>query len=155
MEATDKSSREKTIMEHVPNHIVKFIKKNGRLYTPAITPKDITRGAIGECFDTSAANALEEKYIYVEGIALRPGTENEWILHAWLTDGKMAYDPTWKADFQGQEIPVPTTYLGIPMAIKDVAKFMLETRYASIFANAFRNPKLAEIACPGIPTKKP
>lgn len=145
-------------MKIVPGHIVEWLKKNGKLYTPALCPADIKRGSVGECFDQSTVVALDGKYHYVEGIALRPGTEDDWILHAWLTDesGKLAYDPTWRAYGPDTlERAVPTTYIGVEMPIEDVARFMLSTRYASLFANAWRMPDLADAACPGIPTERP
>lgn len=148
-------------MKNVPDKLVAWLKRNGRYYTPALLPDGIPRGSVGDCYDNCAVNALKKKFFYVEGMALEPGTTDQWILHAWLTDaqfGKMAFDPTWRAmSFDNTteiEIPVPTKYVGMSMEIEDVAEFMLSTRYAGIFANAWRNPELAEKCCDGIPTKK-
>lgn len=144
-------------MRTVAPHIVGWLKKNGKLYTPALCPDDIKRGDVGTCFDTSTVQAIDGKYTYVEGIALHPVT-GEWILHAWLTDdsGKLAYDPTWQAFDKGAvEIPVPTKYVGVAVEMESLVHFMLETRYASIFANGWRYPELADLAIPGVPIYKP
>lgn len=142
-------------MAVVPEELIMYIVERGKEYAPALCPDDIHRGAVGSCFDTSTVNALEKKYRYVEGVVTHPKT-GEPVLHAWLTDGIRAYDPTWRAfDNDGKEIPVPTEYIGIEMPIEDVARFMLSTKYASILANAWRNPELARAASPECPIIKP
>lgn len=133
-------------MNDIPKELIDWVHKHGEGYTPQILPTDIARGKVGECFDYCTVVALGEHYSYVEGLALRPGSTDDWMLHAWLTDGweNMAYDPTWRAfDFAGEDIAVPTTYIGVELAVKDVTKFMLDTRYSGVLANAWRNPELA------------
>lgn len=129
----------------------KIIEKYGRRYKPAILPADIERGVQGICFDWCALQAVKNrKYTYVEGIALDPDLAQKgikrWILHAWLTDGKRAYDPTWNAirDSDGKEFPLPTVYLGIPMAIQAVVTFMRMTGYQGVLANRWRLPGLVD-----------
>lgn len=138
--------------KEIPNELILFFMKHGKQYTPALLPADIKRGAVGTCFDTSAVNALDRKYRYVEGIAMSPRSY-DWILHAWLTDGERAYDPTWRAlNAQGEEVPVPSAYVGVELEIEAVAGFMLSTEYASVLANAWRDPEQARAI---LPTKCP
>lgn len=129
----------------------KIIEKYGRKYKPAVLPDDIERGVQGICFDWCALQAAKNrKYTYVEGIALDPDLARQgikrWILHAWLTDGKRAYDPTWNAirDADGKEVPIPTIYIGIPMTIQSVHLFMSMTGYQGLLANRWRLPELVD-----------
>lgn len=120
------------------------IMKLGKQYIPALLPADIPRGKLGTCFDSCTVIALDQKYRYVEGIARDPRDRDNWFLHAWVTDGVYAYDPTWQAfNPEGVEIPVPTIYFGVEMPIEAVARFMMKTKYSSIFANRHRAPDLA------------
>jgi len=132
-----------------------YILKNGRDYTPAPLPPGMVRGKVGDCFDHCTILALGRKWRYVEGLALDPRDRETWILHAWLTDGEHAFDPTWMADVLGKEIPVPTIYFGIEMDIEHVAEFMISTRYKSVLDNAWRDPIAARAAAPGVPTNRP
>lgn len=122
----------------------KLIFNIGRVYIPEDLPDDIPYKQLHHCFDDCAVIALQGKYRYVEGLARNPMT-GEWILHAWLTDhtGIVAYDPTWKAIKNGKAMAVQTRYIGVQMNIMNVAKFMMETKYQGVFANAWRSPELA------------
>lgn len=124
-----------------------LITKLGKSYKPALLPKDIKRFPIGKCFDGCAIQALyNRKYRYVEGIC-KPSHEDRWFLHAWLTDGIHAFDPTWAAiDEDGVHHPIPAEYIGIEMDIVDVARFMKETEYQGVIANRWRNEELAAAA---------
>lgn len=124
-----------------------LVAELGRPYEPAVLPDNIPRGEVGTCFDTCALLALNYPgYQYVEGIALSPDNRKKWILHAWLTDGAHAFDPTWKAtdDNTGKEVPIPTEYVGIEMDIIKVAAFMRLTGYQGIIANRFRSPQIVD-----------
>lgn len=119
----------------------------GKTYIPAPLPEDIPRGKVGDCFDHCILVALTGRYRYVEGIARAPDNKGQWILHSWLTDGVNAYDPTWHMeDGEGRIYPVNTEYVGVEMDAKDVVRFMIVTGYRSVFANAWRNPELADKA---------
>lgn len=132
----------------------KFIFKNGKQYIPAISPESIQRGPIGKCYDRSIISAINSDLTYVEGLARDPRNKERWILHAWLTDGIHAFDPTWIAYSEQEEIPVPTIYIGIEMRVHDVARFFSSTKYAGIFSNAWRDPTLAGRCVPDIPIEK-
>lgn len=121
-----------------------LISRMGKSYTPALLPKDIKRFPVGQCFDGCAIQALHNrKYRYVEGMC-KPAHEDRWFLHAWLTDGTHAFDPTWAAiDDNGVHHPIPAEYVGIEMDIEDVAEFMKQTEYQGIIPNRFRNEELA------------
>jgi hypothetical protein len=118
-----------------------------RYYESALLPEDIQRGEVGQCFDTCIMQAMAcfPKYKYVEGYA-KPSSKKHWILHAWLTDGEHALDPTWRATEKGADIIMPATYYGIILDIQSVFRFMMETGYQGVLANAERNPKLARQA---------
>ncbi len=137
-----------------PNDLkaIERILSMGKHYRPAVLPADISRGKTGDCFDHCVAVAMWSKdpeYRYVEGVARDPFSDR-WILHAWLTDGIHAFDPTWvaTAGIEGdhREIPIPTTYIGIEMKTKAVAAFMLHTNHKAVIANAHLAPELAEKA---------
>lgn len=125
----------------------KFIKNKGRQFYPLLCPSDIKRGKTGDCFDHCLMEAVKSrgKYRYCEGIVLIKG---QWIHHAWLTDsgGLQAYDPTWKAlTKDNQEIPLGmATYVGAILDLRTVVDFVQATEYKSPFANADKNPGLAE-----------
>lgn len=129
------------------NDTMQLIHKLGREYKPALLPADVTRGRVGWCFDDCAIRALQSKgkYRYVEGLAVTVRSP-EPRLHAWLTDGENAFDPTWMAmkDDTGEEFPIPGAYLGIEMPIELVAKFMVDTGYQGVLANRHRLPALVE-----------
>lgn len=125
-----------------------LVIKIGKSYQPALLPADIKRMELGSCFDASAIQALyNQKYRYVEGIA-KSFRDNDWKLHAWLTDGVHAFDPTWKCllNHTGEEIPFPGEYIGIEMDIMKVAEFMAATEYQGVIANRWRNEELATAA---------
>ncbi len=138
--------RKKRLAEH-NGFIMSLLSKYGREYRRAVLPKDINRGPTGKCFDWCALQAAAHhkqggKYRYVEGIASDPERPGEWILHAWLTDGIHAFDPTWAAihDVTGKEVPIPARYIGIEMPILKVARFMNITGYQSAIGNHWRAP---------------
>lgn len=136
----------------------KRIIKFGKHYTPALLPPDLRRGRVGWCFDDCIIQLTNEflatKYRYVEGIAMdtlhyRETGEESWVLHAWLTDGKYAYDPTWQAfDDDNIERPCPTVYIGIEMDRTAVMRFMASTKYQGVISNGWRNKALARAALP-------
>lgn len=124
--------------------IEKYVYEWGKEYIPAVLPTDLERMELHKCFDNCAILAAKNhpKYTYVEGLARNPKT-GEMILHAWLTDGTYAYDPTWLA-FKGDvEVPVPTQYIGIEVKTEDVLIWWKEVQYAGILANSWRFPLLA------------
>lgn len=132
------------VPDHVDMSLVTRVLEQGKQYKPAICPPEIRRFPIGKCFDASIVNALDRKYRYVEGFAYSR-KHGAYVLHAWVTDGMNAFDPTWHAtDPENKEVPVPTHYIGIEMAVEKVGKFMIATEYAGVIANYFRNPQLAE-----------
>lgn len=135
--------------------IIETLMRIGKTYQPALLPEGIERGRVGKCFDTCMMAAMRNRNLrYVEGIAMTVAgrdmldkLKGKWILHSWLTDGEKAYDPTWLAkDPHGNEVPMPTAYIGIEMDIKDVAAFVSNTEYAGVIANRHRNPELAKAA---------
>lgn len=130
---------------------IQYALKHGKRYEPALSPQDVTRGRVGDCYDTCVLNALKQKYRYVEGIAQNPMHPDQWMPHAWLTDGKFAYDPTWRAVINDKEAPVPTMYIGFEIPIEAIARFMTRTKYKSILANAWRSPELAKECIPSLP----
>lgn len=128
--------------------IVKF----GKEYKPAVLPDDLKRGRLGWCFDDSIIQLTDEKlrakYRYVEGIA-RAFPHEPLKLHAWLTDGVHAFDPTWmgigEAEAAGYSVGY---YCGIEMDAIAVMHFMHVTEYQSVIANGYRNKKLARECLP-------
>lgn len=139
---------------------LEFVFEHGKQYIPAILPKDISRGEIRLCYDNCAARVLHsKKYKYVEGIVRDPnidGVAHRWILHAWITDGVHAFDPTWKClnNKTGEEAPMPTIYIGLEMPIRAVGEFMIETEYGGVCANAWRSPSLAQKCFSKLPANK-
>lgn len=141
---------EKSTTQTEFNLIIQFLDDcGGKVYKPGIAPEPIQRGPIGTCFDTSIINAMRGPYRYVEGLAKLSG--GPWILHAWITDGVHAYDPTWLADKDGIDHPVPAIYFGKEMDHRAVAEFMLSTKYCGVFANAWRDPRTAQAIDQKIP----
>ena len=134
--------------------IAEYIFNNGKQYKPALCPPDVMRGGVGDCFDTCLANAVFQGFGYVEGLAKHP-KKDEWILHAWLTDGEHAFDPTWRAfTDDNEEKPVPTFYVGIELDVQKVVDFVHATGYKSVIANFERNAEVAQKALPaGFPRK--
>jgi hypothetical protein len=128
------------------------IQKFGKEYKPALLPPDLRRGRVGWCFDDSIIQLTDEKlrqkYRYVEGIA-RSTPDEPLTLHAWLTDGIHAYDPTWWAfGLQNEPRVVPGFYLGIEMPALDVMRFMSATTYQGVISNGWRNKPLAKKCVP-------
>ncbi len=120
-----------------------YVDQWGKEYIPALLPSDLERMELNQCFDNCAVLAIKNpQYKYVEGFAISPHT-GEKILHAWLTDGVYAYDPTWRALKGGVDVPVPTQYKGIEVKTEDVLTWWKETEYAGILANSWRFPLLA------------
>ena len=133
----------------VPWELVDWLFENGTSYTSALLPKEVHRGPVGQCYDVCLLNAVMQKNLrYVEGIALSR-KDHEWIQHAWLTDGTYAYDPTWKAlDRAGNEVAIPTAYIGVEIPTDAAARYVLATEYAGIIANAWRKPEQAATVLP-------
>ena len=72
---------------------------------------------------------------------------HDWILHAWITDGINAYDPTWRAlDSAGKDVLLPVDYHGVIIDIIDVAQFIQTTEHKSVLANFHLSPTLAKKA---------
>lgn len=133
---------------HTARRIIKF----GKEYKPALLPPDLRRGRVGWCFDDSIIQLtdpeLRKKYSYVEGIA-RSTPAEPLVLHAWLTDGEYAYDPTWYAfGLMNEPRIMPAYYVGIEMPALDVMRFMSATEYQGIIGNGYRNKKLAQKCVP-------
>lgn len=133
---------------------INFIFKNGKRYIPAKLPKGLSRMQFRRCFDNCASVAISGDLDYVEGLVRDPRNPDRWVLHAWLTDGVHAYDPTWGQISPVGFLPILTDYIGIEIRIRPLATFMLKTEYASVFANAWRDPELALKCCPGLPIGK-
>ncbi len=127
------------------------VLQHGRRYIPAAPPADLKDFPPGKCFDGAWMNAYltDGRYTYVEGLALNPDTHDEWIHHAWVTDGVHAYDPTWHrtVNATGEKLAVTTVYIGIPMDMMAVARFVKGTNgYVSVMGNRHRNKKLPDLA---------
>lgn len=119
---------------------------HGKKYIPAMLPPEIERGRVGDCFDWTLIQAhLNPKYKYVEGIAKRLN-KDEWVLHAWLTDGVHAFDCTWGVQFNqgGQVYPLPTEYIGVEIDTKGTADFYRATEYKSVLWNGWRDEQRSE-----------
>ena len=130
--------------------ILEYVKRYGKKYVPAVRPADLPLMEMHKCFDNCVAAALKlkGKYKYVEGFAVDP-TTGHYLAHAWLSDGIHAFDLTWAAFMQGEEMPVPTEYVGIELNIEAVVKFMRETTYCAVLINNWRAKDLAEEAMLG------
>lgn len=123
-----------------------------REYTPADLPADTAFGRTGECFDTCIIRAMHNRqYQYVEGMAKIKG--EKWALHAWLSDGTHAFDPTWGTfdNETGEVHKAPAIYIGVAMDTEAVMKFMMITEYQGVLANRWRNPGLAVKCFAGVP----
>lgn len=130
---------------------VEFILRRGVNFKPGTKPAKLTFGDIGSCYDTCILAVLKNPELYyVEGVAKPPGY-TKWVPHAWVSDGKLAFDLTWKA-FQGDTpVPVPAEYVGIIIPTTKAAMFYSETRYKAIIMNAWRDPFLAKEALGAYP----
>lgn len=134
---------------------IELVMQYGRRYQPAALPPDIERGPVGWCYDTSMLNAIEHqggKYRYVEGLARLPG-DKKWILHAWLTDGRYAYDPTWRAtNGRGEEIAIPKSaqYIGLEIPLLAAVLFNKATGYQGIIPNRHLYPYTLESVIAGM-----
>lgn len=127
-----------------------LVNEHGKLFNAAPLPADIIPGRLGFCFDDCIMRAINSdgKYQYVEGIASDPENQR-WILHAWLTDGINAFDPTWgyqdpKTGKAIHTLPMPSAYIGIAMPTDKVVAFMRKTTYQGVIANRHRAPLLAK-----------
>jgi hypothetical protein len=118
-----------------------IVVKLGKQYEWAPLPDDIKKGPTGMCFDWSALQTarLHPKYRYVEGIA-KSVFDNDWKLHAWLTDGTHAFDPTWMVigDQKHLKGVPPFHYIGIEIDIHTVHKFMKLTGYQGILGLSYQ-----------------
>jgi hypothetical protein len=125
---------------------IRSMMQGGRAkeYEPMLYPEKLPRMPVGTCFDSCFQLAQQYGYGYVEGLA-RPAHLDGWILHAWLTDGEHAIDPTWIAfTSKKKQVLLPVEYIGIEMDIKHVAQFVNDTGYQGVLANKWRAPELAE-----------
>lgn len=122
---------------------IRLVKRNGKNYKAAVLPADIERGPLGMCFDWSMIQCMKlgEKYRYCEGLARGPYDDN-WVLHAWLTDGIHAFDATWLAYKNGtnEEIVPPVRYIGIEMPLMAIVLFVRRTKYQGIIPNRDKDP---------------
>lgn len=142
-------------MTDLPEELLSFLKKNGHQYPAALRLPGMPRGRVGHCFDTCLLAAFKnDKWRYVEGMAENPRDYSEWILHAWLTDGRWAFDLTWRGYFGLKEVPLPVRYVGIEMDKRKVAAFVLKTGYCGVLANAWRFPDIARSILPTAPLVK-
>lgn len=131
------------------------IQKFGKEYKPAELPPDLRPGRLGWCFDDCIIQLIDRKlmakYRYVEGIARAHEIET-FKLHAWLTDGEHAFDPTWLVEDnltgKTSHLNPYGTYIGIEMPTMDVLRFMQDTEYQGIIANGWRSRKLAKKCVP-------
>ena len=133
----------------VPHELEAWIGAWGKVYTGKQLPEGMSRGPMGHCFDNCALRASMRRDLrYVEGIAALPG--QEWKLHAWLTDGIHAYDPTWYAvnRLTKKEVQHPAIYIGIELPIEKVLTFMRRTQYQAVIANGWRDPITASMILP-------
>lgn len=142
----------RTMKANIDLNTAKRIQKFGKEYEPALLPTDLCKGRVGWCFDDSIIQLtdpeLRKKYRYVEGLA-RSTPDEPLVLHAWLTDGLHAFDPTWWAfDLQNKPRIVPGYYLGIEMPAMDVMRFMHATKYQGVISNGWRNRPLAKKCMP-------
>lgn len=128
------------------NFIRGVVTKRGKQYEPALLPAAIKRGVPGDCFDWCMIQAIENpSFRYVEGLAQDPKDPENFVYHAWLTDGKYAFDPTWMAtDDNGRELRLPIAYIGIEFDMMEVAKFVAATEYKAVLANHWRAPELSK-----------
>lgn len=127
------------------DYIIKLTNDHGKEYLPAVLPKDLERGKLHHCFDNSFLQAIRHpKYRYVEGIAVvfdKDGTHVS--VHAWLTDGTYAYDPTWVAySRDGREVTIPAVYRGIELDMEAVTKYVIATRRQGVIPNRTLKPRL-------------
>lgn len=117
---------------------IELIKRYGKRYKYASLPGDIQPGTPGQCFDWSMYQAMDlGKYHYVEGLAKLPADKG-WTLHAWLSDGKHAFDPTWVGRLGGGK------YIGIEIPLPVLLPFIRQTEYQGMIVNRWRAPELWE-----------
>lgn len=137
--------------DEITPEIRSLLDRGTKVYISAPLPDDIEFGPLGNCFDWCAVQAALQfpKYRYVEGLARVQG-EQEWTLHAWLSDGIHAFDPTWYTLFKGlhSRVAPPVKYLGVELDFISVARFIKRTGYQSVLCNYWRNPKLADRCWP-------
>lgn len=128
----------------VDKYIINLVEYNGKEYKPALLPDDIKRGQVGACFDFSLLQAFASrgKYQYVEGIAIYKGKTH---VHAWLSDGVHAFDPTWLCyDKDKIERPLPVVYLGVALDVQTATSYFLVTERSGIIPNRALLPNLFE-----------
>ena len=130
--------------------IMDLLKAFGKEYKSAPLPIEIEFGSPGTCFDWCVMQVSKyPRYRYVEGFTTEPNSTTP-VLHAWLTDGTHAFDPTWRPvdldTFEDRRVALPCTYIGIEMDIEAVLRFMKATMHQGVLANRWRSPELADKA---------
>lgn len=136
-------------------NFTKFIFEKGKKYYPGALPEGVKRGPTGQCFDVSLWNAIRNPGLrYVEGLARDPRKPDRWVLHAWLTDGETAFDPTWRQETPFGSLPILTDYIGVEIDTKKIGRFVLATEYKSVFSNGWREPAIAAECVPGYTFEK-
>lgn len=127
----------------VPLKIKKAIMRYGKTYQAAECPDDIERGEPGKCFDWCMVQAINSqgKYRYVEGFTSEAHS-GKMVLHAWLTDGVHAFDPTWGIEDKdtGHVFAMDLRYIGVEMDLKYVMQFVKATGYQGLLGNRWRAP---------------
>lgn len=127
------------------DYIIELTNKHGIEYVPAVLPKDLWRGKLGHCFDNAFLQAVRNpKYRYVEGITtVYNHGKITTAVHAWLTDGLYAYDPTWVAyGYNNREVALPALYRGIELDLDTVTRFILATGRQGVITNRDLKPQL-------------
>jgi hypothetical protein len=101
------------------NYLYKFIAENGREFKPIeFDPRyQQFKGKMKDCFYNAYRMAQITGLDYVEGFAdsIVP------TLHAWVTDGTHAIDPTWPYNINNQ-------YVGVVLPFSYVNKIVMERK---------------------------
>lgn len=134
----------------ITKYIEDILEKKWRHFTPKELPEGLDRYELWNCYDASVMTVLrnqDKKLFYCEWIATVTRT-GERYLHAWVSDGEYAYDPTWRVELQGEVVSSRghIEYFGIMMWKQEVWEFMLDTNHKAILANRNKNKELADIA---------
>jgi hypothetical protein len=110
---------------NLPKIMEEIVLANGRgMYCTANVWRGIRRGPLRNCFQNATHLALcnPERFIYVEGYAVRPSLSLVLGEHAWLLDRQNNHsviDPTWRDTKDG-------AYLGIPFSTEYLTTQLME-----------------------------